>query len=104
MGQSQDDITDNEEDSQEGDTGDSFRTMNEERRAVLREIELKVMQYQDELECGSRKTKTGWTIVQQVEHFRRKLMKRAEKGRLYEEKEDKEEIPDKRRHHSPSYG
>ncbi|KAK6638254.1 hypothetical protein RUM44_008683 [Polyplax serrata] len=101
--QSQDD-TENEDDSQEGDVGDSFRIMNEERRAMLREIELKVMQYQDELESGSRKTKTGWTIGQQVEHFRRKLMKRAEKGKLYDEKDDKEEASDKRRHHSPSYG
>lgn len=71
---------------------------------MLRDIEVKVMQYQDELESGSRKTKTGWTIVQQVEHFRRKLMKRAEKGRLYDDKDDKEDQNDKRRHHSPSYG
>lgn len=103
MGQSQED-TENEDDSQEGDTGDSFRIMNEERRAMLREIELKVMQYQDELECGTRKTKTGWTIGQQVEHFRRKLMKRSEKERVVDDKEEKEDNADKRRHHSPSYG
>lgn len=71
---------------------------------MLREIEVKVMQYQDELECGSRKTKTGWSIGQQVEHFRRKLTKRAEKGRLYDDKDEKDDVSDKRRRHSPSYG
>lgn len=93
--------TENEDDSQEGE---NFRGMNEERRSMLREIELKVMQYQDELESGSRKTKTGWSISQQVEHFRRKLLKRAEKGRLYEEKEEEEKSFDKKKHNSPSYG
>ncbi|KAL0272337.1 UNVERIFIED_CONTAM: hypothetical protein PYX00_005352 [Menopon gallinae] len=103
--QSQEDSDNDHEDDSQGElTGDSLRTVNEERRAVLRDIEVKVMQYQDELESGSRKTKTGWTIAQQVEHFRRKLMKRAEKGRLYDDKDDKEDQNDKRRYHSPSYG
>lgn len=102
MTQSQD--SENEDDSQDGElTGDSFRMMNEERRAILREIEVKVMQYQDELESGTRKTKTGWTITQQVEHFRRKLMKRAEKGKLFDDKDDKDDPTDRRRRHSPPY-
>ena len=40
--------------------------MSEERRAKLRDIELKVMCYQDELESGDRDVKHGWTISEQV--------------------------------------
>ena len=49
--------------------------MSEDRRARLREIELKVMQYQDELESGKQLSKPGWTISEQVEQFRKKIMK-----------------------------
>ena len=49
--------------------------MSEDRRARLREIEVKVMQYQDELESGKQQTKPGWTISEQVEQFRKKIMK-----------------------------
>merc|ERR1719210_1564931 len=49
--------------------------MSEDRRARLREIELKVMQYQDELESGKQPSKPGWTISEQVEQFRKKIMK-----------------------------
>lgn len=48
----------------------------EERRAKLREIEVRVMQYQDELEQGIRKVKAGYSISHQVQHFRRKLVKK----------------------------
>uniref|UniRef100_A0A6B2EDE7 Putative splicing regulator n=1 Tax=Phlebotomus kandelakii TaxID=1109342 RepID=A0A6B2EDE7_9DIPT len=56
---------------------ESTRDYDEERRTRLREIELKILQYQDELESGKRSLKTGWTISQQLEHFRRKLMKKS---------------------------
>lgn len=49
----------------------------DDRRAKLREIELKVMQYQDELESGKRNLKTGTSIHQQVEHYRRKLLRKV---------------------------
>ena len=49
--------------------------ISEDRRARLRDIELKVMQYQDELESGKQPTKPGWTISEQVEQFRKKIMK-----------------------------
>merc|ERR1712111_330631 len=49
----------------------------EERRQLLREIEVKVMQYQDELEGGKKGIKSGWTISEQVEHYRKKLFRRA---------------------------
>ncbi|XP_055702825.1 U2 snRNP-associated SURP motif-containing protein [Phlebotomus papatasi] len=56
---------------------ETTRDYDEERRTRLREIELKILQYQDELESGKRSLKTGWTISQQLEHFRRKLMKKS---------------------------
>lgn len=49
----------------------------DDRRAKLREIELKVMQYQDELESGKRNLKSGSSIHQQVEHYRRKLLRKV---------------------------
>ena len=35
------------------------------------------MQYQDELESGRRSLKTGMTIQSQVEHYRKKLIKKV---------------------------
>ncbi|XP_021941946.1 U2 snRNP-associated SURP motif-containing protein [Zootermopsis nevadensis] len=76
------------EDSQEGDYQSyEARDLNEDRRARLREIELKAVQYQDELECGQRTLKSGWSIQQQVEHYRRKLLRKAEKGEREKENE-----------------
>lgn len=48
-----------------------------ERRAKLREVEVKVMQYQDELESGKRGLKPGATVPEQVEHYRRKLLRKV---------------------------
>lgn len=65
------------------DSFDSFeynegaRDYDEEKRLRLREVELKTVQYQDELESGQRNLKSGWTVAQQCEHYRRKLMKRS---------------------------
>ena len=53
------------------------RDLQEEKRARLRDIELKTMQYQDELESGARNVKSGWTIAEQVEHYRRKLIRKV---------------------------
>lgn len=49
----------------------------DDKRTKLREIEVKTMQYQDELEAGLRQLKSGWTISEQVEYFRCKLLKRV---------------------------
>lgn len=57
-----------------------YRESADDRRAKLREIEVKVMQYQDELESGKRALKGGWNIYQQVEHYRRKLLKKVHKS------------------------
>ncbi|KAL1437019.1 hypothetical protein MTO96_049033 [Rhipicephalus appendiculatus] len=48
----------------------------EERRAKLREIEVKVMKFQDELESGKRQRKPGLSISAQVEHYRQKLIRK----------------------------
>ncbi|XP_067010744.2 U2 snRNP-associated SURP motif-containing protein isoform X2 [Anabrus simplex] len=78
------------DDSQDGDyQAYEARDQNEERRQRLREIELKAVQYQDELESGQRSLKSGWTVQQQVEHYRRKLLRKAEKGE--KERSEREE-------------
>lgn len=51
--------------------------LSEMRRARLREVELKVMCYQDELESGKQPQKAGWTISEQVEQYRKKLTRKA---------------------------
>ena len=56
---------------------DSKDFNDEKRRNRLREIEVKVCLYQDDLESGDKELKTGWSITQQVEHFRRKLLKKV---------------------------
>lgn len=48
----------------------------EDKRSRLREIEVKIVQYQDEIESGQRSLKPGWTMNQQLEHYRRKLMRK----------------------------
>ena len=42
-----------------------------------RDIEVKVMAYQDELETGDKGIKSGWSIAEQVEHYRKKLLRKA---------------------------
>ncbi len=44
--------------------------VSEDRRAKLREIEIKVMCYQDELESGKQSLRSGWTISEQVARHR----------------------------------
>lgn len=55
--------------------------INEERRAKLREIELKVMKYQDELESGKRSRKGSMKFSEQVEYYRQKLLKKVERDK-----------------------
>ncbi|KOX75852.1 U2 snRNP-associated SURP motif-containing protein [Melipona quadrifasciata] len=62
--------------SQDTSMDSSGRDYNEERRSRLREIEVKIMQYQDELESGRRTLKSGMTIQGQVEHYRKKLIRK----------------------------
>jgi len=66
-----------DEDSDSGEIPDVDTTVTAERRALLRDVEVKVMQYQDELETGNKGIKSGWTISDQVEHYRKKMLRKA---------------------------
>lgn len=73
--QPQSNLSDDSFDSFENSEG--TRDYDEEKRARLRELEVKIVQYQDELESGQRSLKSGWNVQQQCEHYRRKLIKRS---------------------------
>uniref|UniRef100_A0A8C5D6R4 Zgc:163098 n=1 Tax=Gadus morhua TaxID=8049 RepID=A0A8C5D6R4_GADMO len=61
------------------DFENSLRTfqMSEGKRKRLREIEVKVMRVQDELESGQRSRRSGMSLQQQVGHYRRKLLQKV---------------------------
>ncbi|EDW32826.1 GL10142 [Drosophila persimilis] len=61
--------------SDEDTDDDSSQQYSDEKRQQLRDIELKAMQYQDELESGKRRVDVGWTVVEQVDHYRKRLLK-----------------------------
>ncbi|TGZ42719.1 Uncharacterized protein DBV15_09499 [Temnothorax longispinosus] len=92
------------EDSNSQDTSmdSSGRDYNEERRNRLREIEVKIMQYQDELESGRRTLKSGMTIQAQVEHYRKKLIRKSEREMkdIKSEERDDEKRREKKRSRS----
>ncbi|XP_077344357.1 U2 snRNP-associated SURP motif-containing protein isoform X5 [Lithobates pipiens] len=73
-----------------------YSEMSEEKRAKLREIELKVMKFQDEIESGKRPKKSGQSIQEQVEHYRDKLLQREREKEMERErdrdKKDKEKF------------
>ncbi|XP_053929910.1 U2 snRNP-associated SURP motif-containing protein isoform X2 [Cuculus canorus] len=73
-----------------------YSEINEEKRAKLREIELKVMKFQDELESGKRPKKPGQSFQEQVEHYRDKLLQREKEKEMERErdrdKKDKEKL------------
>ncbi|KAM9332444.1 LOW QUALITY PROTEIN: U2 snRNP-associated SURP motif-containing protein [Pholidichthys leucotaenia] len=50
--------------------------MSESKRKKLRELEVKVMKVQDELESGKRQRKPGMSMQQQVDHYRKKLLQK----------------------------
>ncbi|XP_022821990.1 U2 snRNP-associated SURP motif-containing protein [Spodoptera litura] len=58
------------------------------KRETLREIEVRVLKYADELEAGVRGRRPGLTAAQQIQHYRRKLIKKASR----EAKESVEEV------------
>uniref|UniRef100_A0A8C0IZL8 U2 snRNP-associated SURP motif-containing protein n=1 Tax=Chelonoidis abingdonii TaxID=106734 RepID=A0A8C0IZL8_CHEAB len=64
-----------------------YSEMSEEKRAKLREIELKVMKFQDELESGKRPKKPGQSFQEQIEHYRDKLLQREKEKELERERE-----------------
>lgn len=52
---------------------------NEAKRKRLREIEIKIVEYQDELESGKRQGKQGYSLSEQIEHYRMKLLRKTER-------------------------
>ncbi|XP_033884714.2 U2 snRNP-associated SURP motif-containing protein-like isoform X2 [Acipenser ruthenus] len=82
------------DESSESKSSTKFSEMSAEKRAKLREIELKVIKFQDELESGKRPKKSGQSIQEQAEHYRDKLLqKEKEKEREKErDKKDKEKL------------
>jgi len=79
-----------EDDSQSQDNGSEYSEdsrgfdrlqgdVSEERRARLREVEIRVLQYQDELEQGLRSLKAGYSIHRQVAHYRHKMTRKIER-------------------------
>ncbi|XP_051796703.1 U2 snRNP-associated SURP motif-containing protein isoform X4 [Acanthochromis polyacanthus] len=78
--------------------------MNEEKRTKLREIEVKVMKFQDELESGKRPKKPGQSIQEQVEHYRDKLLQKEKEKEDTPTRKDRYLSPavDRKRRHSGS--
>lgn len=71
----------NSDDDDDSDSNPEQSTnINEERRSRLRDIEVRTMQYQDELESGEKDLKSGWSLNEQVEHYRRKLLTSRKKS------------------------
>ncbi|XP_034539172.1 U2 snRNP-associated SURP motif-containing protein isoform X2 [Notolabrus celidotus] len=76
--------------------------MSESKRKRLRELEVKVMKIQDELESGKRLSKSGMSIQKEVEHYRNKLLQKEfekdqeKNGRLRSKSKDSSK--DDRRH------
>ncbi|XP_042354812.1 U2 snRNP-associated SURP motif-containing protein [Plectropomus leopardus] len=82
--------------------------MSESKRKRLREVEVKVMKIQDELESGKRPRKSGISIQQQVEHYRNKLLQKEfekddnknERSRSKSKDQSKDNRRDRRRERS----
>uniref|UniRef100_A0A8C8CB13 U2 snRNP-associated SURP motif-containing protein n=1 Tax=Oncorhynchus tshawytscha TaxID=74940 RepID=A0A8C8CB13_ONCTS len=51
--------------------------MSESKRSRLRELEVKVMKFQDELESGKKPRKSGLNMQKQVAHYRNKLLQKV---------------------------
>lgn len=64
--------------SSDDDSGeDNPQKYTDEMRQKLRDIESKAIQYQDELESGKRRLEPGWSVPEQVEQFRKRLLKQV---------------------------
>lgn len=50
---------------------------NEDQRGKLREVELKVIRYQDELEAGIHNRISGMTISEQIQQYREHLLRKV---------------------------
>ncbi|XP_067948081.1 U2 snRNP-associated SURP motif-containing protein-like [Watersipora subatra] len=59
--------------------------MTERRRSKLRDIEVKVVKYQDELEAGRRSRKSHMSISEQVKAYRQKLLQKEQDEAIREQ-------------------
>ncbi|XP_076866924.1 U2 snRNP-associated SURP motif-containing protein-like [Brachyhypopomus gauderio] len=89
-GEGKENDVDSDDDSSSGDDatspsryeGAEFKSslrnfeMSENKRTRLRELEVKVMKFQDELESGKRQRKSSMSVQQQVQHYRNKLLQK----------------------------
>ncbi|XP_071838285.1 U2 snRNP-associated SURP motif-containing protein-like [Apostichopus japonicus] len=71
--------------------------MTEEKRARLREIEVKVMKFQDDIEAGRRNRKSGISLHEQIQKYREKLLqkektKEEERQRSKEKEKEREKV------------
>uniref|UniRef100_A0A674BF66 Zgc:163098 n=1 Tax=Salmo trutta TaxID=8032 RepID=A0A674BF66_SALTR len=80
-GDSSDDDSPSKYDSADFKSSLSSFEMSESKRSRLRELEVKVMQFQDELETGKRPRKSGMNVQKQVEHYRNKLLQKVTKSK-----------------------
>ncbi|XP_075262161.1 U2 snRNP-associated SURP motif-containing protein-like [Convolutriloba macropyga] len=94
---------------------DELNLSEAEKRSILREIEVKVMKYQDELESGKKSKTSGKTIQQMLEQYRISLAKKEKStkssSKNYDNISSGDEISSsskldqkkkKKRHRSPS--
>jgi hypothetical protein len=56
---------------------------NEDQRGKLRELELKVVRYQDELEAGLHNQIPGMSVSEQVQQYREHLLRKVKKNRFF---------------------
>uniref|UniRef100_A0A8C7PX45 Zgc:163098 n=1 Tax=Oncorhynchus mykiss TaxID=8022 RepID=A0A8C7PX45_ONCMY len=96
-GDSSDDDSPSKYDSADFKSSLSSFEMSESKRSRLRELEVKVMQFQDELETGKRPRKSGMNMQKQVEHYRNKLLQKKKERSTPKSKDrsKKEERRDK---------
>lgn len=51
------------------------------RKQIKKEVELKVLEYRDELETGKQPLRSGWTMSEQLEYYRKRLLKQVRSTR-----------------------
>ncbi|XP_038821059.1 U2 snRNP-associated SURP motif-containing protein-like isoform X2 [Salvelinus namaycush] len=73
-GDSSDDDSPSKYDNADFKSSLSSFEMSESKRSRLRELEVKVMKFQDELESGKKPRKSGLNMQKQVAHYRNKLL------------------------------
>ncbi|RXN23455.1 U2 snRNP-associated SURP motif-containing -like protein [Labeo rohita] len=103
------DMSSDEADSPSRYEGAEFKSslrnfeLSESKRTRLRELEVKVMNFQDELESGKRQRKSSMTLQQQVQHYRNRLLQKEfdkddqEKRDKYSQKQKDRSKKDERR-------